>query len=245
MREQVETLLAADADAGTFIDGNAAKDIGHLLTNKNEPTLSGQNLGHYEILSILGTGGMGKVYLAKDSKLNRSVAVKTLPNLFSTQPNFVKRFQTEAKAAATLNHPNVATIYSVEETDENKFFITMEYVEGKPLNAMIPEDGLDQRTFLEWFISLTDALALAHEKGITHRDIKPSNIMITPAGIPKILDFGLARIENSKVNDDDSTLHLTKTGQVLGTPAYMSPEQAQGKQADHRSDIFSLGVVYV
>jgi serine/threonine-protein kinase len=243
LRQQVETLLAANAEAGTFIAGNAAKDVAHLLQNRNETTLSGQNLRHYEIVSILGTGGMGKVYLARDSKLNRSVAVKTLPDLFSTQPNFVKRFQTEAKAAATLNHPNVATIYSVEETDDNKFFITMEYVEGKPLNSMIPAGGLDLRTFLEWFISLADALTHAHEKGIVHRDIKPSNIMITPAGVPKILDFGLARIDNSKVSGDDSTLHLTKTGQVLGTPAYMSPEQAKGEQADHRSDIFSLGVV--
>ena len=243
LRHQVETLLAANDDAGTFIAGNAAKDMGHLLTNRNEPTLSGQNLGHYEIISILGTGGMGKVYLARDSKLNRSVAVKTLPNLFSDQPNFVKRFQTEAKAAATLNHPNVATVYSVEETEDDKFFITMEYVEGKPLNAVFTREGLDLRTFLDWFIALADALSHAHEKGIVHRDIKPSNIMITPSGVPKILDFGLARIEKTEISEEDSTLRLTKTGQVLGTPAYMSPEQAKGENADHRTDIFSLGVV--
>lgn len=243
LRQQVETLLAANADAGTFIAGNAANDVAHLLTNETEPNLIGETLEHYEIISILGTGGMGKVYLAKDSKLNRSVAVKTLPAPLSKEPNFVRRFQTEAKAAATLNHPNVATIYSVEETDESKFFITMEYVEGKPLNSLIPANGLDTKTFLEWFIALADALALAHEKGVIHRDIKPGNLMIAALGVPKILDFGLARINSTKISNDDSTLHLTKTGQVLGTPAYMSPEQAEGKQADHRSDIFSFGVV--
>ncbi|MEZ5427788.1 MAG: protein kinase [Pyrinomonadaceae bacterium] len=243
LRDQVETLLAAHAEAGNFITGNAAADVGHLFTNGEEMTRPGGSLGHYEIVSVLGTGGMGKVYLAKDSKLNRSVALKTLPDLLAKEPNYVRRFQTEAKAAATINHPNVATVYSVEETDDDRFFITMEYVEGQPLNALIPTGGLDLRTFLEWFISLSDALFHAHQKGVIHRDIKPTNIMITPGGAPKILDFGLARIEKAKVDDDDSTLHLTKTGQVLGTPAYMSPEQAKGKQSDHRSDIFSLGVV--
>ena len=243
LREQVETLLAANNEAGTFIAGNAAKDVGHLLTLENQKTLTGESLGHYEIISILGTGGMGKVYLAKDSKLNRSIAVKTLPNSFSSDSDHVKRLQTEARAAANLNHPNVATIYSVEETDDNQTFITMEYVEGKPLSKMIPESGFDQRTFLDLFISIADALAHAHEKGIVHRDIKPSNIMITPAGEPKILDFGLAQIDRKRLGDEDSTLNLTKTGQVLGTPAYMSPEQAKGEEADHRTDIFSLGVV--
>lgn len=241
--QQVETLLAANDQAGTFIAGNAAKDVAHLLTLKNSPTLTGESLGHYEIISILGSGGMGKVYLAKDSKLNRSIAVKTLPNSFSKESDHVKRFQTEAKAAANLNHPNVATVYSVEETDDNQTFITMEYIEGKPLSEMIPANGLDQRTFLEWFIAIADALAHAHEKGIVHRDIKPNNIMITPSGTPKILDFGLARIDKAKINEEGSTLSLTKTGQVLGTPAYMSPEQAEGKEADQRTDIFSLGIV--
>ena len=243
LRQQVETLLAANDEAGAFIDGNAANDVAHLLTLQNSETFSGEYLGHYEIISILGSGGMGKVYLAKDSKLNRSIAVKTLPNFYVGKPSYVKRFQTEAKAAANLNHPNVATIYSVEETDDEQTFITMEYVEGNPLNKMIPKDGFDQRTFLDIFISLADALTHAHEKGIVHRDIKPSNIMITPAGNPKILDFGLARIDKTKTNENASTLSLTETGQILGTPAYMSPEQAEGKEADHRTDIFSLGVV--
>ena len=236
-------MLAANDEAGTFIDGNAAKDVGHLFSNEKSINLSGESLGHYEIISELGSGGMGKVYLARDSKLNRPIAVKALPVSFSGQADYVKRFQIEAEAAATLNHPNVATVYSVEETDEQQFFITMEYVEGKSLDAMIPAEGLDQRTFLEWFVPITDALVHAHEKNIVHRDIKPRNIMITPAGIPKILDFGLARI--NKTNDENGTtdLNLTKTGQVMGTPAYMSPEQAEGKPTDYRTDIFSLGVV--
>ena len=240
LRGQVETLLAANEDAGTFMAGNAAEDVGHLLEDDSR-TLSGQSLGHYDIISELGSGGMGRVYLAHDSKLNRPIAVKTLPVSFSGKEDYVKRFQTEAKAAATLNHPNIATVFSVEETDEHNLFITMEYVEGKSLNRMIPSGGLDLRTFLEWFISIADALAHAHAKGIVHRDIKPGNIMITQAGNPKILDFGLARIDKTTELHEDST--LTKPGQVLGTPAYMSPEQAEGKQTDYRTDIFSLGVL--
>ena len=240
---EVESLLEANDQAGTFIGGNAAEDVGHLLRDKKAPVLTGESLGHYEIVSILGSGGMGNVYLAKDSKLDRSIAVKTLPDSFSRESNYVRRFRTEAKAAATLNHANVATIYSVEETDDNHLFITMEYVEGKPLSQMIPQNGLSQRTFLEWFIAITDALSHAHDKGVVHRDIKPNNIMITPKGAPKILDFGLAQLDKAKFSENDTTLNLTKTGQVIGTPAYMSPEQAEGKQSDHRSDIVRLGVL--
>ncbi len=244
LRQQVESLIVADNEAENFISGNAAEDIAHLLTHKDLPTLTGEKLGHYEIISELGAGGMGKVYLAKDSKLNRPIAVKTLPISYSSHSDYVKRFQTEAKAAANLNHPNVATVYSVEETDDKRFFITMEYVEGKSLGKSIPENGLDLRTFLEWFSALADALAHAHEKGIIHRDIKPNNILITPSGNPKILDFGLARINRTNLTDkEESTLSLTKPGQVLGTPTYMSPEQAEGKSTDHRTDIFSFGIV--
>ena len=242
LRGQVETLLAANDDAGTFIGGNAARDAAHLLEDSPDLTLSGENLEHYEILSVLGSGGMGKVYLAKDSKLNRSIAIKTLPDSFASRKEHVKRFQTEAKAAATLNHPNVATVYSVEETGEPRYFITMEYVEGRDLNELITPGGIDLRTFLNWFVPLADALSHAHRKGVIHRDIKPSNIMITKSGNPKILDFGLARIDRPSENEA-STLSLTKTGQVLGTPAYMAPEQAEGKASDNRTDIFSLGVL--
>lgn len=243
LRGQVETLLAADERAGDFMSGNAAKDVGHLLEDNGPPDMNGKKIGHYEVLSLLGKGGMGKVYLARDSKLNRSVALKTLPHFLAGSEDYLKRFETEAKAAANLNHPNVATVYSVEETDDKRVFITMEFIEGKPLGDLIPDGGLDIRTFLDWFIPITDALSHAHDRGIVHRDIKPGNVMITNAGTPKILDFGLARVERANLADSASTLNLTKTGQVLGTPAYMSPEQAEGSQADRRSDIFSLGVL--
>lgn len=247
LRREVESLLAANSELGDFIAEPVARDIAPLMTVENAPSLSlaGKSLGHYRIVSRIGLGGMGEVYLARDSKLNRPVAVKTLPVSFSSDPNHLRRFQTEAKAAATLNHPNVATIYSVEETDGQRF-ITMEYVEGKTLDTFIPAGGLDLKTFLEWFIPLADALSHAHEKGIIHRDIKPGNIMITPGGVPKILDFGLAQIDKTvgaATAEDSSTLDMTEPGQVFGTPSYMSPEQAEGRQVDHRSDIFSFGVV--
>ncbi|HEX8249327.1 MAG TPA: protein kinase [Pyrinomonadaceae bacterium] len=250
LRREVESLLAADSELGDFIAEPVVKDIAPLLTAENapSPSLAGKSLGHYRIVSLIGLGGMGEVYLAKDSKLNRSVAIKTLPVSLSGDPNHLRRFQTEAKAAATLNHPNVATIYSVEEIG-NQPFITMEYVEGKSLDTFIPAGGLDLKTFLEWFVPLADALSHAHEKGIIHRDIKPGNIMITAEGVPKILDFGLAQIDKavtaaaSAGAEDSSTLDMTEPGQIFGTPSYMSPEQAEGRQVDHRSDIFSLGVV--
>lgn len=243
LRDQVETLLAADEEAGRFISGHAVEDAIHLIEETEAPDVPGKMIGRYELVSILGKGGMGKVYLAKDLKLNRSIALKTLPRLLNTSKDYLRRFETEAKAAANLNHPNVATVYSVEETDEQRVFITMEYIEGRPLDELIPDGGLDLRTFLEFFVPIADALAHAHQKGIVHRDIKPGNVMITEAGTPKILDFGLARVERSAFADEDSTLNLTKTGQVMGTPAYMSPEQAEGSKVDKRSDIFSLGVL--
>ena len=249
LRREVESLLAADSELGDFIAEPVVKDIASLLSVENAPSLSlaGKSLGHYRIVSRIGLGGMGEVYLAKDSKLNRAVAVKTLPVSFSSDPNHLRRFQIEAKAAATLNHPNVATIYSVEEVDSQPF-ITMEYVEGKSLDTFILAGGLDLKTFLEWFIPLADALSHAHEKGIIHRDIKPGNIMITAEGVPKILDFGLAQIDKAVTTpataaEDSSTLDMTEPGRIFGTPSYMSPEQAEGRQVDHQSDVFSFGVV--
>lgn len=242
LRREVESLLAANSEAGDFIDKPVAKNIASVIKTEETISLVGKNLGQYEIISRLGAGGMGEVFLAKDTRLNRSVALKTLPVSLSKHPNYLKRFQIEAEAAATLNHPNVATIYSVEEVDGQPF-ITMEYVEGKTLDRLIPSDGLDLKIFLEWFIEISDALSHAHEKGIVHRDIKPGNIIITASETPKILDFGLAQIERETISENTSTLKMTHPGQVIGTPAYMSPEQAEGKEIDARTDIFSLGVV--
>ncbi len=239
---EVKSLLTADGNAGSFIAENAVKDSPSLLTLENFTTLSGQTLGQFQIISHIGSGGMGEVYLAKDLRLNRHVALKALPISSSGNRIYLLRFQTEAKAAATLNHPNVATIFSVEDIDGQPFF-TMEYVEGKTLDTLIPEGGLSLRVFLEWFVDLAGALSHAHEKGIVHRDIKPGNIMVTSEGVPKILDFGLAQIDPKKVAHDSSTLSMTQPGQILGTPSYMSPEQAEGEKIDNRSDIFSFGIV--
>ena len=243
LRREVESLLKAEAAAGDFIARPAFHDAASLLTVKEEAPLAvGQNLGHYRIISRLGAGGMGEVYLAKDFRLNRDVALKVLPSEYARNPNYLRRFRTEAEAAATLNHPNVAVVYSVEKVD-GRIFITMEYVAGKTLDASIPPGGFDVKPFLDLFIPLAGALGHAHEKGVIHRDIKPGNIITTPEGTPKILDFGLAQIERQDASENDSTLKLTQPGQIFGTPSYMSPEQAEGRQVDHRSDIFSFGVV--
>ncbi|MBK9155292.1 MAG: protein kinase [Chloracidobacterium sp.] len=231
IRKEVESLLEADRNAGEFISTPA---VGSM------ESWSGQFVGHYQIMSRIGSGGMGEVYLAKDSRLNRLVALKTLPPVLANRPDHLRRFEKEAQAAAAINHPNVATIHSVEETGKQKF-ITMEYVEGKNLNEFIDERGLELRTFLDWFIPIADALSRAHEKGIVHRDIKPGNVMITTGNVPKILDFGLAQIADPRVSDNSGP--ITRTDQIIGTPAYMSPEQAEGKDVDARSDIFSLGVL--
>jgi len=231
LRNEVESLLEADRNAGEFI---STPVVGSM------ESWSGQFVGHYQIMSRIGSGGMGEVYLAKDSRLNRLVALKTLPPVLADRPDHLRRFEKEAQAAAAINHPNVATIHSVEETGKQKF-ITMEYVEGKNLNEFIGPRGLELRTFLDWFIPIADALSRAHEKGIVHRDIKPGNVMITTGNVPKILDFGLAQIVDPRPTDNDGP--ITRTDQIIGTPAYMSPEQAEGKEVDARSDIFSLGVL--
>ena len=241
LRREVESLLHANSEAGDFIAETVVKDFASLMNVRDAASLKEKTLGHYKILSRIAVGGMGEVYLAKDTRLNRDVALKTLPLSLSNHPDYLRRLETEARAAATLNHPNVATIYSVEEIDGNSFF-TMEYVVGRTLDAFIGENGLELKIFLEWFIQISAALSHAHEKGIVHRDIKPGNIMITANNVPKVLDFGLAQIDKTKTGDVRA-LRITHPGQILGTPSYMSPEQAKGKQIDYCSDIFSLGVV--
>ena len=192
----------------------------------------GQTISSYRITAKLGAGGMGEVFLAEDSKLDRKVALKFLPAQMSSQPDAKARFLQEARAASALNHPNVCTIYDIQEHD-GQMFIVMEYVDGSTLRDRAQPFTLKQ--VIEIGVQVADGLAAAHEKGIVHRDIKTENIMIRKDGIVQIMDFGLAKLRGAS--------RLTKEGSTIGTVGYMSPEQVQGLDADHRTDLFSLGVV--
>lgn len=204
----------------------------------------GTKLGLYEIQSPLGAGGMGEVYRATDTKLGRDVALKVLPAEMADDPERLARFRREAKTLAQLDHPNIVTIHSVEESD-GVHFLTMQLVEGQPLDRLIPAWGLPVEQIVEIASALGDALAAAHDKGIVHRDLKPANVMVTNDGRVKVLDFGLAK-DVSESRPGYATLtsdSQTRVGVVMGTPAYMSPEQTSGRPLDHRTDIFSLGIV--
>jgi len=206
-----------------------------------------QSISHYQILRKLGSGGMGEVYLAEDTNLGRTVAIKLLPGEVASDPVRLRRFVQEAKAASALKHPGVAGIYDLGEADGIPF-IVMEHVEGETLETRIHGNPIEVRTILDLAVQIADAMEEAHSKGVIHRDVKPSNIMITHKGQVKILDFGLAKmiLPSSSSQSDFSKLGTktgTEPGLVLGTVQYMSPEQALGKGVDHRSDLFSLGVV--
>ena len=206
----------------------------------------GTTLLHYRLVRALGHGGMGEVYVAEDTKLHREIALKLLPRDMAADPERLQRFQREAQAVAALNHPNVVTIYSVEDADGVPF-ITMELVEGRTLTDLIPHDGLHLPQFLKLAVPLADAIAAAHQHGIIHRDLKPANIMVSTDGRLKVLDFGLAKLKLlGSGAPDTSTMtsdQLTVQHSIIGTPSYMSPEQAQSHPVDHRTDIFSTGVV--
>ena len=205
----------------------------------------GRTLGHYRIVERLGRGGMGEVYAAEDLRLKRRVALKVLPAETAGNPGLRARFEREAQALAALNHPHIVTVFSVEE-EASVPFLTMELIDGTTLRERIPPGGLGLAPFLDWALPLTSALAAAHAQGIAHRDLKPDNVMIGSDGRLKVLDFGLAaEIGSGRVGADDLTRgpSLTRVGQIVGTLAYMSPEQLDGKPVDSRSDLFSLGIV--
>jgi len=204
----------------------------------------GRVVAHYEIVEKIGAGGMGVVYKALDSHLGRIVALKVLPADRVADPERQRRFVQEARAASALNHPHIVTVYDIDEAD-GVHFIAMEYVEGRTLADAIGRKGLPLRAALQLGAQIADALARAHTQGIVHRDLKPANVMVTADGVAKVLDFGLAKLVETEASEDDTTdlRPLTDEGTIVGTAAYMSPEQAQGKRVDSRSDIFSFGAV--
>ncbi|MDX1643583.1 MAG: protein kinase [Thermoanaerobaculia bacterium] len=205
----------------------------------------GRTLSHYRILEKLGEGGMGAVYAAEDSSLGRKVALKILPQEMAEDPDRLKRFEREAKTVAALNHPNIVTIHSVEVSDGTRF-LTMELVDGESLETLIPSGGMALERFFALAVPLADALDAAHARGITHRDLKPANVMLTAEGRVKVLDFGLAKLAQGADDGEETQIRtqtLTQEGTILGTVPYMSPEQVQALPTDHRTDIFSLGVM--
>jgi serine/threonine protein kinase len=244
LRREVQSLLTYASEAESFLERPAVDIAPKLPSESLETTLVGRTVSHYQVLSLLGAGGMGEVYLARDPRLDRTVALKILPGELAADPDRMQRFAREARAASALNHPNVATIYDVGESDGLRF-IVMEHVEGHTIAARIGRP-LAASEVVDIAVQAADALDVAHARGITHRDIKPANLMLTHRGHVKVLDFGVAKVGRSdgvSPNDDWTIEPLTAVGSVVGSGPYMSPEQIVGADVDPRSDVFSLGVV--
>ncbi len=248
LREEVEKLLSFDRKAGSFMESPALDVAAQALARNAERGKSvdfmGQTLLHYKVIEKVGEGGMGVVYKAFDTRLKRPVAVKVLPPERVTDPERRLRFIQEARAASALNHPNIVHVYDIDQAGGTDF-IAMEYVPGKPLDELIPRKGMRLGDTLKYAIQIADALAAAHAAGIVHRDLKPANVMITEKGLVKVLDFGLAKliepVESDEFRTTETLQPRTEEGIILGTVSYMSPEQAEGKKVDARSDIFSFG----
>src|SRR5687768_8553417 len=211
---------------------------------------AGTRLGPYEILGALGAGGMGEVHRAHDGRLGRDVAIKVLPEQVSSSPERLARFEREARIVASLNHPNIITLYSIEEADSTRF-LTMELVEGGSLVDLVRPGGLPIAQVLDLMIPVADALSAAHDKGVVHRDLKPANVMIRRDGRVKVLDFGLAKLMSAGLDEEPDEQEQTATlltplsraGEVLGTAPYMAPEQIFAEAVDARTDLFSFGIL--
>src|SRR5271170_3342340 len=212
------------------------------------PLNVGDKLGHYEVLSLLGQGGMGEVYRARDTMLKRDVALKVLPATFLRDPDRMARFQREAEVLASLDHPNIGPIYGIADSEDSRGLV-LGLIEGPTLADRLEAGPLPLGETVAIAKQIIEALEYAHDRGVVHRDLKPANIKITPDGVVKVLDFGLAKVlederpQSSLANSPTLTLGHTRAGMILGTAAYMSPEQAVGRPADRRSDIFSFGAV--
>jgi predicted ATPase/serine/threonine protein kinase len=241
LRSEVESLIASHEEAGSQFLGAAAPEVLQLVPPR--ALTSRTKLGPYEIVELLGAGGMGEVYRAKDTRLERTVAIKILPAVLSADSDRLHRFEQEARSASALNHPNIVTIYDLGQ-DSSCHYIAMELVEGKTLRQLLASGPLPMRKAIEIASQVAEGLTKAHEAGIAHRDLKPENLMVSHDGLVKILDFGLAKQASPglEASDMSSTAH-TPAGMVLGTTGYMSPEQASGRRLDFRSDQFSFGLV--
>ena len=249
LRRELASLLAAHEKAGSFIETTPAQGISTVFSERGldqNQTLVGHTLGHYELVALIGSGGMGEVYKARDSRLDRHVAVKVLPQHLSAHPDALTRFEREAKAVAALSHPNILAIHDFGHEDGTAYLV-MELLEGESLRQRMAHSTLNWRETVKIGAAIAEGLAAAHAKGIIHRDIKPENIFLTTDGLVKILDFGIARVKKAVVSNAETlisqALNETKPGTLMGTIGYMSPEQVRGERADAPSDIFSLGCV--
>ena len=248
LRREVESLVAYEPKAKDFIEAPALEFAAKMMADEHSKTVIGQTINQYKIISPLGAGGMGEVYLAEDTRLRRKVALKFLPLLLTQDKAHLRRFELEARAVAALSHPNVCTIHEVIQTREGRHCIVIEYVEGITLRDRMTTNPLKMNEAVDIAIQIASALSAAHAAGIVHRDIKPENVMLRADGYVKVLDFGLAKLtEKADVADSQNETRpielKTTPGVLMGTVGYMSPEQARGLPVDARTDIWSLGVV--
>lgn len=246
LRSEVESMLASSDAAGSFMQNPAVGEIAEVFAEIKEKLQVNQNLSHYKILKLLSAGGMGEVYLAQDTRLERKVALKILPAAFARDRGRMRRFLLEAKTVSALNHPHILTIYETGEMEKTNYIVS-EYVEGETLSERLLSKPLNPGSALDIAAQIASALEAAHGANIVHRDIKPDNVMIRPDGFVKILDFGIAKLlESAPLIDAEAATAIkagTIPGMIIGTANYMSPEQAKGEAVDARSDIFSFGAV--
>jgi serine/threonine protein kinase len=239
LREEVRSLLASEAAAGDFLNAGALRDAAHVLVEDNFLSLVGERLDHYEVLSLIGSGGMGEVYRARDLRLGRDVAIKVLPALVTQSADARRHFEREARAVAAVSHPNIRSLHEVGES-HGRVYAVMELLEGETLRARLQRGLLPTRKAVDIGAAIVDGLAAAHAKGIVHRDLKPENVFIATDGAVKVLDFGLAKTQDPAVPPD---LDRPAACYAAGTSGYMSPEQVSGGNVDARSDLFSFGCV--